>query len=198
MTLPEPTESHPHLCCCGAAFATTWERVKHWETCARFNSLDVAEPSDADERGPWIPIGQLGAVRLRTLRALLAPGGLHVVDDADKRVLDAMAARERSGRALAPSDLLRREGYELVVDPLFYARPDVIGDPDCCPTGILLTGKRYAAAADHWIILYSAAHEIAHDLDLDAGRGWCHDDEFWSLQASILARWVRVAAGVHE
>jgi hypothetical protein len=36
----EPVAGEQYACCCGSAFATTWERAKHWETCARFNSTD--------------------------------------------------------------------------------------------------------------------------------------------------------------
>jgi hypothetical protein len=28
---------HPYECCCGDRFAKTHERIKHWETCPRFN-----------------------------------------------------------------------------------------------------------------------------------------------------------------
>lgn len=98
---------------------------------------------------------------------------------------------------LTPRDLLALEGFELVVDPHYSQRPDIMGNPECCHVGILLTGYRYAAVDECWMIVYGAAHEIAHMRALERGRGWDHDEDLWSEQADILARWVRKVAGVY-
>jgi hypothetical protein len=52
-------DDKPYACCCGARFGETWERVTHWETCAKF--LGKSIDGNSDEPDPETdPPGALG------------------------------------------------------------------------------------------------------------------------------------------
>lgn len=94
------------------------------------------------------------------------------------------------------SQALAAEGFALVVFDHPPKHPDAIGDRDCCESGMLLTGSRIALRDASWMCCYSAAHELAHAAALQKGAGWEHTEDFWSMQADFLARWVKRLA--HE
>jgi hypothetical protein len=93
-------------------------------------------------------------------------------------------------------DALAAEGFELVVYDKPTEHPDALGDRECCVVSMLLTGNRIALWDESWMPCYGAAHELAHALALRNGKGWDHTEDLWSVQADLLARWVKRLA--HE
>lgn len=91
---------------------------------------------------------------------------------------------------------LEIEGFELVVYASPPDHPDGLGNRKCCVNSMLLEGNRIALWDETWMACYGASHELAHGLALRNGEGWDHSDELWSVQADLLARWLKRLA--HE
>jgi hypothetical protein len=94
-------------------------------------------------------------------------------------------------RPLTMADLLAEDGFTLVVCDKPLEHPDALGNRECCVHGILLSGNRFAAPENTFMVAYGAAHELAHADALLNGKGWEHTEDLWSYQAAILATWLQ-------
>lgn len=86
------------------------------------------------------------------------------------------------------ADLVRREGYQLVIDDHAADHPDALGTPQrdelCAQAckGNIIRMRSGLAERDAW---YPVSHEIAEDRTDFSG----HTQKLWREQLNILARW---------
>jgi hypothetical protein len=95
---------------------------------------------------------------------------------------------------LTLKDLVRKEGYELVIDDGAADHPDALGTPQrdelCAQAckGNVIRMRSGLAEEDAW---YPVSHEIAEDRTDFRG----HTQKLWREQLNILSRWcARLAA----
>lgn len=86
------------------------------------------------------------------------------------------------------SDLVKAEGYELVIDSNPQSREDALGNTGWqrIASAQLCEGKVIAVTEELTNAAYCVSHEIAHDK-----RGFNDEKEVLLEQADILGRWVR-------
>ena len=152
----------------------------------------------------WVRRAHAAEAMVAAVREIVVYRDDHADDWSMDRVEEAVriqtegVPRPQRRAAVTPRALLESEGFELVLDPDFLRRPDVVGDPACCTHAILLTDFRIAAAEESWDLVYGATHEIAHAHALQGNRGWVHDDNLWGDQATILSKWLRRLGFEHD
>jgi len=108
-----------------------------------------------------------------------------IIDDPLKEMLD----ETRESRALTLFDLVKHEGYTLIIDPSPQERPDAIGNTGWkrMASAQLCQNKQIAVTEGMQNATYCISHEIAH------GKYGFDDEKVVCIeQASILAGWVEL------